>query len=122
MKNFLKYCQKVKSFGYRVFAPYDESYNVAYIVDKDGLMSCMHKNFNGVNVYTMHKPYISCGSGFIVGRNVSLNCLTRSLVNRSFCLIPQGFCSAEYAIDVKKVLFEDYIRLRKDFIKEFYEL
>ena len=122
-KEFLPYLEKVKSFGYRVFVRKYIEFNYAYIVDGHGIMSYIEKDrFGGVNIGTKHKPCRSCGTGFNIGRMVSLKELTPDLVNRSFCLIPQGYSSARYAKYVEKVLLEDKILKEPKFMEAFYEL
>ena len=119
---FNQYLEKIKSFGYRVFVIKDLMWNFAYLVDKHDLVSYVeYERYYGLHVSTQHQPHREIGTGFMVEKNVSLENLTRELINRSFCLVPQGF-NNRYSVHVKKIIFSDMVEKNSKFYDKFIEL
>lgn len=105
--DFMTYLGKIKSFGYRVRMCNSSQYNYAYIIDEHNVVGYCEKNrYVGINLGTKHHPNRNCGTGFNVEDMVTLDKLTKGLVLRCFCIVPQGY-SHRYIADVKKVIIDD---------------
>lgn len=104
---FIHYLEKIKSFGYRVRISNSKRYNYAYIIDEHNVVGYCEKDyFIGVNLGTYHHPNRKFGTGFNIGKMITLDKLTRDLVLRCFCIVPQGYASI-YTTPVKKVIIDD---------------
>ena len=104
---FMEYLEKIKSFGYKVRICKSMDYNYAYIIDKHNVVGYCDKNsFYGINLGTQHHPNKKSGTGFSIETYVPLYKLTPAMVQRCFCIVPQGYSRSYYAL-VKKVVIDD---------------
>lgn len=104
---FIPYVEKIKAFGYRVRISNSEYYDYAYVIDEHNVVGCLHKNyFGGVNLSTFHRPNRKYGTGFLVRGMITLDELTKNLVEGCFCVVPQRFGNIS-AASIKKVIIDD---------------
>lgn len=104
---FMTYLEKIKSFGYKVRICNTHDYNYAYIINNHNVVGyCELNRFRGVNLCTRHHPCRICGTGFQIEDMITFENLDSSMIERCFCIVPQGFSSI-YTAFVKKVIIDD---------------
>lgn len=86
-KTFLSYAQAIKEMGFRVFV--SKRGNYGWIVnDKDQIGSFDYRPYEGIKLSTIHKPCLSCGTGFRVGECTNPDVLTKEQIEQVFIKAP----------------------------------
>ena len=118
---FIPYLEKVKSLGYKVFVSTSTNLISAYIVNKDGVVSCIAPyRFGGVRIRTIHHGRRDCGNGFMVAQMIGVNDIDEYLIEQSFKDVPSIFHNSIYE-GIKKITIEELKELDKKFDEKFVE-